>query len=148
MYTSIAYDTSPTSHIQVKLVDAAAILSHPNLASACKFDADASFHISRQRVSISVLDVSTAEKRFNTTMWTSGVGWYPPIPSEEFGEAGPLAKAGASGRSRNPILVEEANRRWVALCSPDRPDGPWQILLRGTHSIHAIERIIGTATRR
>jgi len=33
----------------------------------------------------------------------------------ESGEAGPLAKARASGRSRNPILAEEANRHGAAL---------------------------------
>jgi hypothetical protein len=35
---------------------------------------------------------------------------YPPTPDEESGEVGPLARARASGRSRNPILVEEVNR--------------------------------------
>ncbi|XPS69942.1 hypothetical protein M3J09_002190 [Ascochyta lentis] len=34
----------------------------------------------------------------------------PPIPSEESGEVRPRAKARVSGRSRNPIAVEDANR--------------------------------------
>lgn len=35
---------------------------------------------------------------------------HPPIPRKESGEVRPRAKARASGRSRNLIAVEEANR--------------------------------------
>jgi hypothetical protein len=41
---------------------------------------------------------------------TFRVGAIPPSLVEESGEAGPLAKARASGRSRNLILAKEVNR--------------------------------------
>lgn len=40
---------------------------------------------------------------------------YSPPLLEESGEAGPLAKARASGRSQNPIPVEDVNRHGAAL---------------------------------
>jgi hypothetical protein len=38
----------------------------------------------------------------------------PPMPDEESGEAGPLARARVSGRSRNPTPADEVNRHGVS----------------------------------